>query len=654
MLLFLHAIGAGALDAAVLSIERLSYPSLELRGLRFEFGRDGGARLTIARLQMAGQTWRGLSVHCARASISMEGAACTGGRLAARGVALPFALQADFAGGRAALRIDDGKGGALHAQAGDGGVDVTVDRFDIGVLAPWVPPLAQWQAGGRVSGGLALRQQSGRDSLDLKLALDDGRFASADGLHAAEKLAATLTVQARGRADRWTWSGAVDWRGGAAYWNPFYVEAGPALRAQGRLDGKRLQVEQASLAMEGIAQLGFNADVDLAGPAVRSAALSLAGADLAVLGPRWLTPLLAPEAAERVIWSGMFSGGARIDEGGLAEVDVGAQSAAFALARPAGLGGTQLQLGPVSGHLPWRRGGTTRAEFGIEGGRYERLAFGRFDVAARLDEAGASFERFRVPLLDAGLTVDGLALRHTADGWQVEGALALEPVSLALLTDALALPTMQGALAASVPGLRWRQGEIALDGALVVSVFDGYLQATGLRIREPFGVAAELVADLEVRHLDLGQLTQTFSFGSIAGYVDADVRGLALANWRPVRFDARIGSSPGNYPRRISQRAVQNIGALGGAGAMAALQRGLLSVFDSFGYRELGFRCVFDGKACAMTGLDDDGAGEAFMLVRGGGIPALNVIGYNRRIDWKELIVRLRAAIAENVSPEVR
>ena len=41
--------------------------------------------------------------------------------------------------------------------------------------------------------------------------------------------------------------------------------------------------------------------------------------------------------------------------------------------------------------------------------------------------------------------------------------------------------------AALIPGLRVSPGEIALDGALVISVFDGYLHATGLRLREPYG-----------------------------------------------------------------------------------------------------------------------------------------------------------------------
>ena len=42
-----------------------------------------------------------------------------------------------------------------------------------------------------------------------------------------------------------------------------------------------------------------------------------------------------------------------------------------------------------------------------------------------------------------------------------------------------------------------------------------------------------------------------------------------------------------------------------------------------------------------------------FVIVRGGGVPALDVIGYNRRVDWNELVDRLQRVIDENVSPEL-
>ena len=88
---------------------------------------------------------------------------------------------------------------------------------------------------------------------------------------------------------------------------------------------------------------------------------------------------------------------------------------------------------------------------------------------------------------------------------------------------------------------------------------------------------------------------------------------------------------------------------------MAALQRGLLGVFETFGYRQLGFQCVLEGGVCLMGGIDGaERADGGFQIIRGGGVPALDVIGYNRRVDWNEFVSRIQRVIEDNVTPERR
>ena len=79
---------------------------------------------------------------------------------------------------------------------------------------------------------------------------------------------------------------------------------------------------------------------------------------------------------------------------------------------------------------------------------------------------------------------------------------------------------------------------------------------------------------------------------------------------------------------------------MGHAGAAAAIQRSFLGFFERFGYRRIGLSCVLRDGVCDMDGISP--RGDGFMLIEGGGIPALSVVGYNRRVDWPELIERLR------------
>jgi hypothetical protein len=267
---------------------------------------------------------------------------------------------------------------------------------------------------------------------------------------------------------------------------------------------------------------------------------------------------------------------------------------------------------------------------------------------------GAQFavERVEVPLLDGALTLTDLVAVGTAGGWRWQMGAELAPLAMEQLTQALGLPAMHGTLAARIPVVTYSQSTLAAEGALVFSIFGGAARLERLRLVEPFGRAPRLTADLEMNDIDLDLVTRTFSFGRITGRIDARLAGLELVNWQPVGFAARIESSAGDYPRKISQRAVQNISALGGAGAGAAIQRSFLRFFEEFGYARMGVSCVLRNGVCEMGGIEDTAHG--YVIVKGGGIPALSVIGYNRRVDWQELIARLKRVTQENVRAVVQ
>jgi hypothetical protein len=215
------------------------------------------------------------------------------------------------------------------------------------------------------------------------------------------------------------------------------------------------------------------------------------------------------------------------------------------------------------------------------------------------------------------------------------------------LTRALGVPTMHGTLAADIPRVVYAGSTLQIDGKLVFKVFDGTMVASNVRLIEPFGKAPRLTADIEGRGLDLDLLTRTYSFGSITGRVDIDVADLELSSWRPVRFDIRVRNSPGDYPRKISQKAVENITALGGATAAAAIQRLFLRFFEQFDYEKLGWTCRLENGVCRMGGVEN--AAQGYVIVKGNGIPALSVMGYNRDVNWEVLMERVRRIVQDNV-----
>jgi hypothetical protein len=215
------------------------------------------------------------------------------------------------------------------------------------------------------------------------------------------------------------------------------------------------------------------------------------------------------------------------------------------------------------------------------------------------------------------------------------------------LTEALQIQPMHGILSAYIPQVHYDGESVSVDGVLQVNVFDGSVVIHQLKLIEPMGLAPHLTADIAMRNLDLGLLTSAFSFGKVEGRVDIDVNQLELANWKPIHFDAHMFSSPGSYTRRISQAAIRNISALGGEGAVVAIQRSFLRFFEEFRYAEIGWRCALRFDVCYMGGIEPE-PDSRYTLIKGGGIPAINVMGYNRDVGWQELISRLQRVTQEN------
>jgi hypothetical protein len=163
--------------------------------------------------------------------------------------------------------------------------------------------------------------------------------------------------------------------------------------------------------------------------------------------------------------------------------------------------------------------------------------------------------------------------------------------------------------------------------------------------QSPFLPGLQWIYRIEIDNLDLQQVTRRFAFGSMQGRLSGFIRDLELENWEPVTFYAWLGTPDGDdSKRRISQKAVSSLASIGGGGATNLLSRSLLRVFDNFGYERLGIGCYLHRGVCQLYGVA--AAEQGFYIVKGGGLPRIDVIGYNPRIDWQILLQRLRRVLA--------
>ena len=249
-----------------------------------------------------------------------------------------------------------------------------------------------------------------------------------------------------------------------------------------------------------------------------------------------------------------------------------------------------------------------------------------------------------IPVLDGRLEVQVFDLFMEEAGNRIEFGGALTPISMEAFSQAMGWMPLSGKLSGGIPGASYRNGVLRVEGAMIASIFNGWIVVRDLRLEDLFGVWPTLSANLELKNLDLEALSSTFSFGKITGKLEGHMNDLYLENWRPVSFDARFATPENDDSRhRISQRAVDKISNLGGSGVSGALSRTLLGFFDEFGYDRLGISCRLENSICEMDGVGP--AQQGYYLVKGGGIPRIDIVGFNRRIDWELLISKLQDII---------
>ena len=77
--------------------------------------------------------------------------------------------------------------------------------------------------------------------------------------------------------------------------------------------------------------------------------------------------------------------------------------------------------------------------------------------------------------------------------------------------------------------------------------------------------------------------------------------------------------------------------------------------FEVFAYDRIGLRCVLKNGVCAMsgTGAAKDGPqGRGYYIVKGRGVPRIDVVGYRDTVSWPRLMQQL-VAITRSGAPTV-
>jgi hypothetical protein len=508
------------------------------------------------------------------------------------------------------------------------------------------------QGKGKINGTVKLHGNAdGLAGVEANLALDGLAFSDASGLHAGENISGEINAKALREGDGqdrlWRWHAEVNWPSGEVFWQPLYFAAqSQRLTATGELNENIIRILEGKLVLSGIGEMNLSGVIERPTNTLRDFDLSADNLELSMLFSQVLKPFLANTPFADLKAAGQAGIRWRYRNSAHESLNVNLRDVSVEDER------RRFAFRGVNARVPWQIQGAngnhepTTADIHIQSSQLGRIPIGQLHIPLKMDGLNLSIPRLTVPVLDGELTLENFTASRQAEGelqgwrWQFSGALS--PISMQRLTEALGVQKMHGTLSGEIPQVSYNGSTVEVEGALLIRVFDGTVLLWNLKALDPMGPAASLMADVDMRNLDLNLLTGTFSFGNMQGRVDVAVHDLELFNWKPVKFDASLMSSAGNYPRRISQAAVQNISSLGGSGAAAVIQRSFLHFFEDFGYSEIGWSCSLRNGICHMGGIASEPMPHGYLIVKGGGIPAITVMGYNREVDWWELVSRLQ------------
>jgi hypothetical protein len=665
-----RGVGRITLEAAQVAVAGVSSSGarveLELSGEQLSL-RAQAARLQLQQAAIAPslRSYSDLQLRCARVDVSQPLLACREGSFTARGgpagsvslrleAAYDTALQAllisgsglAVAGGQARFEANAGtRSWSVHADAS--AIELPAARQ---LAAPWVHVPEDYSADGHVNAHI---EASGGASRPVRARIEarttDLHFTNQAGTLVAEKIAASVSGTLLRKSGGFDIDAQMASTGGQTLLTAVLLDFGVnplELHMHGALLGGELDLTEVSLAQRGLIEAQGTVAARLGEqPALKHAQVQISRISFPAAYRSYLQLALATTDFGALQTSGNASGSLEIVDDTLRRIDL--RLTDLDISDP----NNRLAMADMSGDIHWSADSASPVEasqlswtrsivYGLQGGAAQL----RFNASGR---SFALLGATRLPIFDGALMVHTLAARGIGSAAaEMDFDAQIEPISMPLLSKAFGWPQLSGMLAGRIPGVTYREGVLSVQGDVVARVFDGTIVGSGLRLQDPLGPWPRLFADVTARGLDLELVTRTFPIGSITGRLDVELRGLELFNWSPVAFDARLYSSPSDSSQhRISQKAITSISSVGGGGGgvTAALQSSLLRFFDTFGYDRIGISCQLRNDVCLMAGIEP--ARQGYYLVKGRGLPRIDIIGNSGRVDWRQLVSQVTAGV---------
>ena len=536
----------------------------------------------------------------------------------------------------------------FSARQGEWSADLRIHRLHVVSLSKLTEVVdlpRGWGINGRASGAIKVQgDPAGATGFYADLVVDRLSYASPDGQNAAENAVLKLDAKAQKRKDSWVFGADLAWPKGAVYAEPLFLDTGAgtvkaSARGYWNVQREVVQFDTWSIQLPGVVDLSGTGRLRGADIAIDDLTIVARSDHGALLYETLLQPFLIGSAADDLEVQGSVGLVLHFDARGIEQA--GLELSELVLADRQG----RYSIGTTDGSVAWDRDSSVPvSRLTVQDASVYEIPTGSFSIEARFAGDGVRLEQpVVVPVSGGEVRLDsfelsGALVAGAEPQWKADASV--RSVSLEQLTTALDWPPFAGRLEGQLRDMRYADRVFSVGGGLEVEAFDGSVMVRNLKIKEPLSPVPILLADAELRRLSLLALTQTFSFGRIEGRLDGEISGMRLLAWQPDSFDMHLYTpKDDDLKHRISQRAVENLTEIGN-GISAGLSTTFLRIFDDFRYDRIDLKVKLQGAVAELDGLARADGG--YYLVKGAGLPRIDVIGRNRSVAWKDLVERLQ------------
>ena len=469
---------------------------------------------------------------------------------------------------------------------------------------------------------------------------------SSDGKKASENLSLNTTVHAIQNQNRWYWQHKSLFKQGNIYIQPLYLENKNSdifVETQGEYNPKDQQIILDKIHLQHRETLSANAYATInLKPTFNIVTLNAYAQieDLQKMSAVYLAPILETTEFEGLLLNGNIEAGVTVQDNQAEKAYFIANGLQVQDAKKR----FKLQDGVVA--LNWSNNKDAQKTSTISWGQLDvfSIPLPRTYFNLRLKEKQVSLvNAFNIPLLGGNIQIKKFEWEMLDDNSpHVDFAGEIQALSLEKLTTLLEVEPLFGNISGDIPGIHFSENKLNLEGGLKIDLFDGQIAINQLSISGLGTDFSQFESNIKISAIDLDLLTQKFKFGGMKGKISGFINDLYMENWQPIQFYAWIGTDDNDdSDHEISQKAVENLASIGGGGAIDFVSRIILGLFGSFDYDKIGLGCYLHEGVCQLMGAEPAGV-RGFYIVKGGGLPRIDVMGYNTRIDWKVLLQRLK------------